>query len=149
MYFFAADLGEVFKPRPQAPTPKPPPKPPVQQPPKRGWVAKDGHRRFCSEPSAGSVSCDLNLKVKFRRSFAEFLREVEAAYGRWMARSTAQKLVKKLQPDLKKWHDELLHQKTFDNDPMIIVAGLNYRRSNGTWLAVDSSLRQWSRLIDI
>jgi hypothetical protein len=73
MYFLETGLGEVFKPRPQAPTPKPPPKAPVQQPPKKGWVVKNGHRRFCGDPFQGSMSCDLNLKVRFRRSFAEFL----------------------------------------------------------------------------
>ena len=145
MYLFETGLGEVFKPRPQAPAPKPPPKRPQIQ----GKVVKDGHWRYCSAPSGGLVSCDLNLKVRFRRSFAEFLRAVEAAYGRWMEKPTAQKLVKKLQADLKKWHDDMLYHKLLDNDPMNFVVGLNYRRSNGTWLVADSSLRQWHRLIDI
>src|SRR5262249_4265688 len=92
MYFFETRLGEVFRPRPRAP---------AQQPPKQGWVVKDGHRRFCGDPSGGSVTCDLNLKVRFRRSFDEFRRGVEDAYGRWMSRPTARMLVKKLQEDLK------------------------------------------------
>jgi len=148
MYLFETGLGEIFKPRPRAPA-KPPPKAPAQRPPKEGWVVKDGHRRFCGDPSGGVVSCDLNLKVRFRRSFDEFLREVEEAYGRWMARPTARMLVKKLQNDLKQWHEDMLYYKLLDNDPINLVAGLNYRRSNGTWLVDGSSLRQWWRLIDI
>jgi hypothetical protein len=66
-----------------------------------------------------------------------------------MEKPTAQKLVKNLQ-DLKKWHDDMLsHKLLLDNDPMNFVVGLNYRRSNGTWLVDHSSLRQWWRLIDI
>jgi hypothetical protein len=149
MYFLETGLGEVFKPRPKSPPPKPPPKALANQPPKEGKVVKDGHWRFCGGPYQGSVSCDLNLKVRFRRSFDEFLREVETAYGRWMARPTAQMLVKKLQNDLKQWHQDMLSQKLLDNDPINFVAGLYYRRSNGTWLVDGSSLRQWWRLIDI
>jgi hypothetical protein len=149
MYLFENALGEVFKPRPAAPTPKPPPKPPAQRPPKEGWIAKDGHRRFCGAPDKRSVSCDLNVKVRFRRSFDEFLHAVENAYGRWMDKRTARMLVQKLQMELQKWHQEMLDQKLFDNDPINIVAGLNYRRPGTTWLVNDSSLRQWWRLIDI
>jgi sulfur relay (sulfurtransferase) DsrC/TusE family protein len=89
------------------------------------------------------------LKIRFRRSFDEFLREVEDAYGRWMARPTARMLVKKLQKDLKQWHQDMLYYKLLDNDPINFVAGLYYRRSNGTWHVDDSSLRQWWRLIDL
>ena len=149
MYFFGTGFGQVFRPRPRAPTPQPPPKAPPQRPPKQGWVAKDGHRRFCGDPSGRSVTCDLVLKVRFRRSFDEFLRTVEEAYGRWMTRPTARMLVKKLQEDLKQRHQEMLNSKLFDNDPVILTAGLSYRRSNGTWLASDSSLRQWRSLIDL
>jgi hypothetical protein len=66
-----------------------------------------------------------------------------------MAKPTAQMLVKKLQKDLKQWHDDMVYYKLLDSDPMVIVAGLSYRRSNGSWLVVDSSLRQWRRLIDL
>ncbi len=149
MYLFENALGEVFKPRPAAPTPKPPPKPAAQRPPKGGWIAKDGHRRFCSAPSGGVVTCDLNLKIRFRPSFDSFLREVENAYARWMSRPTAQKIVKKLQKDLKQWHEDMLFHHVLSHDPLVLVAGLNYRRSNGAWLADSSSLRQWQRLIDI
>lgn len=148
MYFFESDLGEVFRPRTQPPV-KPAPKTPVQRPPKAGWVGKDGHRRFCPAPDGRSMICDLDLKVRFRRSFDEFLPAVEAAYARWMERATARMLVKKLQKHLKEWHDEMLSSKVLDNDPLMLVAGLSYRRSNGTWLVSDSSLRQWRRLIDI
>jgi hypothetical protein len=148
MYLFETGLGQVFKPRPKVPA-KPPPKAPAKPPPKEVWVVKDGHRRYCSAPSGRSVSCDLNLKVKFRRSFEDFLREVENAYGRWMERPTARKLIKKLHEDLKQWHQEMLDGKLLDNDPIVLVAGLNYRRPNGTWLVDDSSLRQWWRLIDL
>jgi hypothetical protein len=150
MYLFETDFGEVFKPRPKAPPAKLPPKAPEKPPPKAGKVAvKEGHWRFCLAPSGGTVSCDLNLKVRFRRSFDGFLREVEGAYGRWMERSTARMLVKKLQKELKQWHEDMLYYHVLDNDPLFLVAGLSYRKSNGTWLVNDSSLRQWHRLIDI
>jgi hypothetical protein len=149
MYFFERGLGEAFKPRPTTPPAKPPAKAPVQRPPKEGWIAKDGHRRYCSAPTGRDSVCDLNLKVRFRRSFDEFLREVENAYGRWMARPTARILVKKLQKELQQWHQDMLNQKLLDNDRINIVAGLSYRRPGTTWLVDDSSLRQWWRLIDI
>ena len=95
------------------------------------------------------MTCDLNLSVRFRKSFAEFLRNVEAAYGRWMADSTANKLVKKLAKELKQWHEEMLSVHALDNDPMTLVAGLLYKKSNGSWLVVDSSLRQWRRELDL
>ena len=149
MYVFETRLGEIFKPRPKAPTVQPPSRAPVQRPLKEGWVVKDGHRRFCGTPSGRSETCDLQLKVRFRRSFDEFLRAVEDAYGRWMERSTARTLVKKLQKDLSQWHQEMLSSKVLDNDPLVLVAGLTYRKSNGTWHVDDSSLRQWRRLIDL
>jgi hypothetical protein len=74
---------------------------------------------------------------------------VEDAYGRWMERSTARTLVKKLQKDLNQWHQEMLSSNVLDNDPLVLVAGLTYRKSNGKWHVDDSSLRQWRRLIDI
>ena len=138
MYFFDTGYGEVFRPRPKAP------------PPKAGKVTvAEGHWRYCGTPSGGSVSCDLNLKVRFRRSFDDFLREVENAYGRWTAPSTARMLVKKLKNDLKKWHDDMLYYHVLDNDPLFLVVGLYYRKSDGSWLVDGSSLRQWHRLIDL
>jgi hypothetical protein len=146
--YLQTGLGQVFKQRPQGPA-KQPPKAVAQRPPKEGWVVKDGHRRFCAAPDGRSVSCDLNLRVKFRRSFDEFLREVEHAYARWMARPTAQMLAKKLQKTLKQWHRDMLNGTLLDNDPLVLVAGLHYRRSNGSWLVDRSDLRQYWRLIDI
>ncbi len=148
MYLFETGLGEVFKPRPRAPV-NPPPKARAQSPPKQGWIVKDDHRRFCGSPSGDIVNCDLELKIQFRRSFEEFLHEVENAYGRWVSRTTARILVKKLQKTLKEWHEEMLYYKVLENDPLVLIAGLFYRRSNGTWLGDDSSLRQWRRLIDL
>ena len=149
MYFVETGLGDIFKPRSKAPI-KPPAKTPApQRPPKEGSVVADGHRRFCPTPFKGAVTCDLNLKVRFRRSFYEFLRGVENAYGRWMARPTAQMLVKKLHKELKQWHDDMLYAKLLDNDPVVMAAGLSYRSSNSSWHVVDSSLRQWQRLIDL
>lgn len=146
--YLVTGFGQTFKPRPKV-TAKPPPKKPTKPAPKAGWVVKEGHRRFCSAPDGRAVSCDLILRVKFRHSFQEFLREVEGAYGRWMERSTARTLVKSLQKDLKQWHQELLSAKALNNDPVMLVAGLHYRRSNGTWLVDRSDLRQYWRLIDI
>lgn len=147
LYLADSGLGEVFKPRPQVLKPRP--KVPATPPPKNAWVVKDGHRRYCGAPSGRSVSCDLVLKVNFRRSFDEFLHEVENAYGRWMERPTARKLIKQLHDNLKVWHQDMLNFKLLDNDPIELVAGLYYRRPNGTWLVDGSSLRQWRRLIDL
>jgi hypothetical protein len=146
--YLVTGLGQIFKPRPKV-TAKPPPKGPAKPAPKAGWVVKDGHRRFCSTPAGRAVSCDLTLRVRFRRSFEEFLREVEGAYGRWMERSTARTLVKRLERDLKQWHQELLTAKALDNDPIMLAAGLGYRKVNGAWLVDRSDLRQYRRLIDI
>lgn len=146
MYFYEGNFGEVFRPRPSTP----PPKPPERPPPKAGQVTvAEGHFRYCGTPSDGTVSCDLNLKVRFRRSFDEFARAVEGAYARWMEPSTARMLVKKLQNDLKQFHQEMLQSNVLDNDPMYLVAGLYYRKSGGSWLVKDSNLRQWHRLIDL
>lgn len=146
--YVVTGLGETFKPRAKE-TAKPPPKRPTKPAPKDGWVAKDGHRRFCPIPSGRVMGCDLELRVKVRRAFGEFLREVEDAYGRWMERSTARVLTKKLQNELKQLHQELLNAGALDDDPIILVAGLFYRRSNGTWLVDGSELRQHRRLVDI
>jgi hypothetical protein len=149
MYLYETEFGEVFRPRPRTAPANPPPKSPQRPPPKEGKVVADGHSRFCPLPSDGTVGCDLTLSVRFRRSFDEFAREVEGAYARWMEPSTARMLVKKLQNDLKQFHQEMLQSTVLDNDPMYIVAGLFYRKSNGSWLVRDSTLRQWRRLIDI
>ena len=150
MYLFNTSYGEVFRPRPKAPAPTPPPKPPEKPPPKAGKVVvPEGHWRFCQAPSGRSISCDLILKIRFRRSFDEFLREVEVAYGRWMESSTARMLVKKLDKDLKQWHGEMLNFHSLDDDPMCLTVGLYYRKSNGSWLVKDSDLRVWRRLIDL
>jgi hypothetical protein len=146
--YLATGLGQIFKPRPKVMA-KPPPKGPTKPAPKAGWVVKDGHRRFCGAPDGPAISCDLELKVNFRRSFEEFRREVEGAYGRWMERSTARTLVKRLQKDLKQWHQELLSAKALNNDPIMLAAGLSYRQSNGAWLVDRSNLRQYWRLVDI
>jgi hypothetical protein len=147
--YLQTGLGQVFKPRPRGPVSQPPKAAPKQPPPKQGWVAKDSHRRFCLAPDGRHVGCDLELRVRFRRSFEEFLREVENAYGRWMAKPTAQMLVKKLQKTLKEWHQDMLYYQILDNDPLVLVGGLDYRRSNGTWLVDRSDLRQYRRLIDL
>lgn len=87
--------------------------------------------------------------MKFRRAFDEFVHEVENAYARWMTRPAAQALMKRLQKTLKEWYQEMLTYKVLDNDPLVLVAGLHYRRSNGSWLVTDSDLRQYRRLIDL
>ncbi len=150
MYLFEPGLGDVFKPRSRPPAKRPPKAP--AKPFNEGWVVKDGHRRFCGPapaPSDRKLHCDLELRVRFRRSFDEFIHEVENAYARWTTRPTAQALLKKLQKTLKEWHQEMLSYKVLDNDPLVLVAGLHYRRSNGSWLVTDSDLRQYRRLIDL
>jgi len=65
-----------------------------------------------------------------------------------MARPNARKLITKLRKPLEQWHQEMLDAKLLNNDPIVLAAGLTYRRSNGTWLDGDSSLRRWRMLID-
>jgi hypothetical protein len=148
MYLFETGLGQVFRPRSRRPS-RPAPKASAQPPAQGVWVVKNGHRRFCPRVSATEriMTCDLVLKVNFRRSFEEFLRGVENAYVSWMARSDAQKLIKKLHGDLKKYHQDM--SNLLNNDPITLTVGLSYRRSNGKWLVYDSQLRQWQGLIDI
>jgi hypothetical protein len=124
----------------------------VKRPPKEGTVVKDDHWRWCAgSPSkvTGAIMCDLYLKVKFRSSFEEFLRDVENAYGRWMERPTARMLIKKSQKTLQQWHQDMVNKKLYDNDPIKLEAILKYRRSNGRWFVGDSLLDKWSRLIDL
>ena len=146
--YIVTGLGQIFKPRSKV-TPKLPPKALQKAAPRVGYVAKNGHRRFCGAADDGAVSCDLLLRVKFRRSFEEFLREVENAYAKWMERFTARRLVKNVTTDLKQWHQELLRASALDNDPIMISAGLFYRSANGAWLVERSDLRQYWRLIDL
>jgi hypothetical protein len=143
MYFFEAGFGQLFTPRPSGPA-KPAPKARSQPPPKEEVVRKDGHQRWCPAPTGRLVEgCDLNLRIRFRPSLDAFLREVENAFARWMARPTARRFVKKLQNKLKEWHGEMVFFKLSENDPITVVADLDYRRSNGTWLVHDIELRLW------
>jgi hypothetical protein len=150
VYFIETGFGEVFKPRPRPPA-KPPPKAPAQSPPPQDeWVVKNGHRRFC--PSVGTterhMGCDLELKIKFRHSFEDFLREIENAYGTWTTRTEARALTKRLQPTLKQLHQTML-KRLLGNDSVVILVGLHYQKSNGIWRADDSSVRHWWKLIDL
>jgi hypothetical protein len=141
MYLFETRLGEHFKPRQKARTPTP--KAAAKPPPKSGEVVKGRDSRFCLAPAGDSVNCDLNLNVKFRSSFEKFRLEVEDAYARWTTKKIAQMLVNNFQGNLKKLHDEMVDSKLRDNSSIVLVASLKYRMSNGAWIVVDSSLRQW------
>jgi hypothetical protein len=70
--YIVTGLGQIFKPRPEV-TPKLPSKALPKVPPRVGYVAKNGHRRFCGAADDGAVSCDLVLRAKFRHSFEEVL----------------------------------------------------------------------------
>jgi hypothetical protein len=147
MYIFETGLGQIFKLRKEPPKPRS--KTLAKWPFKEGWVVKDGHRRSCVEFSGGFGGCGLELKVRFRRSFEDFLREVENAYGRWVARSTAQRLMNELRQKLKELHQEMINGKLLDNDPIILKGNINYRRSKGTWFVENGNLSQWFGLIDL
>jgi hypothetical protein len=151
MYLFETGFGEIFKPRPKVP-PKPPPSAPAKWPFKEGWAVKDGHRRNCSELTGGNDGiCDVEVQVKFRRSFLDFLPEVENAYGRLMERSTARRVMKDkfLQKRLKELHQEMINGKVLDNAPIILKGNLNYHRSKGRWLLENGNVTQWWGLIDL
>lgn len=145
--YIETGLGQAWKVKPR------PKKVPAKRPPKAGKAVKDGQYRFCVTPTPGDriVNCDLELKIKFRRSFEEFLHEVENAYGTWMDRSTARMLIKKLQKTLKELHQDMLNNKLWDNAPIILQGQLDYRRSSkGAWNADRSTLRNdYTRLIDL
>jgi len=91
------------------------------------------------------------LKVKFRRSFEDFLREVENAIGRLVERSTARMLIKQkhILNDLKVCHHKMLNEEVLDSDLIIVNGGINYSRSKGPWLVVNSSMNECWRLIDL
>jgi hypothetical protein len=78
----------------------------------------------------------MDFRVNFRRSFEDFLREVERAYGRWMTGPRARTLVGKSQEILKNWHEEMLSQKVNENAPVVLRGSIHYRRGrrpDGTW----------------
>ena len=58
--YIVTGLGQIFKPRPKV-TPKLPPKALPKAPPRIGYVAKNGHRRFCGAADDGVVSCKARL----------------------------------------------------------------------------------------
>lgn len=151
MYLFETGIGEVFKQRKQeTPPAKPPPRARPRQPPKAGKVLRGGDLRQCFVHH-GIVDCNLDLRVRFRRSFAEFLSEVETAFRRWMAPPTARKVVKKLHKDLQARHDVGLKQRVLDNDPLVIGVGLHYKRSGAGWRLddIDDFLHLVRRPIDL
>ena len=111
-----------------------------------GEVVRGGDVRGVCITEVRRKDCDIDFKVAFRRSFADFLREVEGAYGRWMTGPRARTLVRKTQETLKKWHEEMLDQKVPDTAPVVLRGPIHYRRGRrpngtwGTWRVVDISL---------
>jgi len=97
------------------------------------------------QPTGGLV----HLKVKFRHSFKDFLREVENTFKTLGAGPTARMLIKKSHRALQRLHKEMLKNKLQDTDPVILLAQVYYRRSKGTRLADDILLHTWGQLIDI
>jgi hypothetical protein len=95
------------------------------------------------------VSCDLLLRVKFRRSLKSFSAKSKMLTQDGWKDLPARQLVKNVTRDLKQWHQELLRASALDNDPIMISAGLFYRSANGAWLVERSDLRQYWRLIDL
>ena len=61
---------------------------------------------------------------------------------------TARALVKKLQKDLQRSHQEMFNSMRWIMTLSFLLS-VFYRNSNGSWLVNDSSFRQWRRLIDL
>jgi hypothetical protein len=110
-------------------------------------IKKNGHIRQewseCKREGARQRRCDITFKVKFRRSFGDFRREAERAFGRWMTGARARMLIEKREETLKKWHQEIFDLNYPDNAPMCLLGEIIYRGPNGTWRVVDVSLQAY------
>lgn len=112
-------------------------------------TTKAGHLRTCGDVRMGLKLCDLNLQIRFRRAFADFLNEVKTAYEQWVTPATALVFIKQLTKGLGQWHRDMINSKTMENDPIMLAVSLNYRITKGMWREHASVLHRWWGLIDL
>jgi hypothetical protein len=90
------------------------------------WLCEEGvpHR-------GGRV---IGLRVLFRRSFADFRREVEQAVARWVPNpSVARQLVAASTDLLKFHHKQMLAESVPDNAPLHLITSFLYEASDCRW----------------
>lgn len=107
-------------------------------------IVKNGHVRNawaeCEREGARQRCCDIELKIRYRASFADFRREVEKALARWMTLPRARALAGKLAAKLSKWHQEIADLNYLDKVPMRLFGAFVYRGGDDAWRVVDVAL---------
>ena len=136
MYLFETGFGEIDEPQRQG-------------------------RRCTLFPEEKRAACAIELKVKFRRSFEGFLREVENAllqrieplpFLRATRRRTAQRLIQTKQMKLQlktECHQRLLDKGVKDNDALILKLIISISLSKGIMRPVSAIVDSCWRLIDL
>jgi hypothetical protein len=136
MYLFETGFGEIDEPQRQG-------------------------RRCTLFPEEKRGACAIELKVKFRRSFEDFLREVENAllqrieplpFLRATRRRTVRRLMYTQQMKLQlktECHQRLLDKGVKDNDALIVKLIISISLSTGVAQAVSATVDSCWRLIDL
>ena len=93
----------------------------------------------------------IGLRVTFRRSFADFHREVQRAVGRWVSDSRlASKFVTASEKSLKGHHKQMLAEKVPDNAPVRLFGSFFYTAQGCTWsvagLKFSPERARWERI---
>jgi hypothetical protein len=93
----------------------------------------------------------IGLKVIFRRSFADFRREVQRAVERWVTDPrVASSLVTASENHLKGNHNQMLAEKVPDNALVRLWGVFFYRATGCTWSAVKLTFpperERWERI---
>ena len=79
----------------------------------------------------------IGLKVLFRRSFADFRREVAGAVARWVTSPRfASQLVAESEDHLKALHQQMLNEDVPDKAPVRLVGSFFYQPPDGHWRVV-------------
>lgn len=107
---------------------------------------------LCEEGVPHRGSRVLGLKVLFRRSFADFRREVEQAVARWVPNpSVAHQLVAASTDRLKFHHKQMLAESVPDNAPLRLITSFFYEASDCRWLVAKitwpSERVRWERIL--
>ena len=93
----------------------------------------------------------IGLRVIFRRSFADFRREVQRAVERWVTDPrVASKLVTANENLLKGHHKEMLAEKVPDKAPVVLTGSFFYQATGCTWSVVKVTFQpgreRWERI---
>ncbi|MBD9356762.1 hypothetical protein [Methylomonas albis] len=107
-------------------------------------IEKNGHIRKawseCQREGGRQRRCDIEFRIRYRKSFVGFRSEVELAMTRWMTVPRARALTAKLELGLKKWHREIADLNYQEAAPLRIFGAFVYRGADSTWRIVDVSL---------